>query len=151
AVTRCVAGMLLIVACVSPAAAEERQQNPKYGTMRLGPLYLSIVVQANAGYDTNVYNTPAQLGGQTVTVTPTVTAVLPVTRHARLRGTGSVLPQYFYKEASERHTDLYGTLLAEVDVGPVTAYGGVGGGRYRQRFSLEIDERLLRHESSTTF
>jgi hypothetical protein len=34
----------------------------------------------------------------------------------------------------------------EVDVGPFTAYGGVGGGHYHQRFTLEIDDRLLRHE-----
>jgi len=143
--------MLLGVAFASSAAAQERQPGPKYGTIRLGPLYLSVVVQATAGYDTNVYNTPTALGDQSVTVTPSLQAVLPLTRHARLRGTGGIVPQYFSKQASERHTDVFGTALAEVDIGPLTAFGGVGGGRYRQRFSLEIDQRLLRHESNDTF
>jgi hypothetical protein len=33
----------------------------------------------------------------------------------------------------------------------VTVYGGIGGGRYRQRFTLEIDDRIQRHESGDTF
>lgn len=145
---------LLVPLSASVASSQERQaspERPKYGSIRVGPLYLSLRLTLTAGFDSNVYNTPTPLGDESVSLTPTVQAVLPMTRRARIKATGGIVPQYFHKEASQRHTDLLGNLLGEVDLGPLTAFGGFGGGRYRQRFSLEIDERLLRHESTNTF
>lgn len=142
---------VLLPVWVSAAGAQGTPEKPKYGSFRFGPLYLSLRLQLTAGFESNVYNTPTPVGDDTVTLVPSLQAVLPVTRRARIRATGGILPSYFHREASERHTDLLGNVLGEVDVGPLTAFGGFGGGRYRQRFSLEIDERLLRHESNNTF
>lgn len=114
--------------------------------MRLGPFYLSLRVPFAAGVDNNVYNTPQGTSDQSASVTPTLQAVLPVTRRARIRGTGGIVPQYFHREASQRYTDVFGDVRGEVDVGPITAYGGIGGGHYHERFTLEIDDRILRHE-----
>jgi hypothetical protein len=148
AVPTLLAAMLLTASAAGTARAQERQ---KYGKLRFGPLYLTPGLGVTAGVDNNVYNDPAGTADRALTVLPTLTAVLPLTRHARLRGTGGVAPYYFYKEASQRHTDVFGTAVAEVDVSLLTLYAGVGGGRYRERFSLEIDERLLRRESSSLF
>src|SRR4029077_13419526 len=51
----------------------------------------------------------------------------------------------------DAHTDIVGDTRPEVDIGPLTPFGGVGAGRYYQRFSLEIDQRLLRHQRSDVF
>jgi hypothetical protein len=144
-------GLLAAIAAVSlsvvaPLRAEEPKD--KYGKLHVGPLYLTPRLTVTAGVDNNVYNTPVGVQDRAVAVTPGLDAVVPVTRHARLRGSGGVAPHYFDQEESQRFTDVFGTAGAEVEVGPVTVRGGIGGGRFRQRFSLEIDERLLRHESS---
>jgi len=127
-------------------AQEQSRERPKYGSVHLGPFYLSLHVPFAAGVDSNVYNTPDPTSDQSASLTPTLQAVLPLTRRLRIRGTGGVVPQYFHREASERYTDLFGDVRGEVDVGPITAYAGIGGGHYHERFTLEIDDRLLRHE-----
>jgi hypothetical protein len=121
-----------------------------YGKVRVGPVYLTPTLVVLAGVDNNVYNQPAGIPDESVTVTPGVRAVVPVTRHARLKAGGGVTPYYFHKEASERHTDVFGDVGAEIDLGPLTAFGSVGAGRFRDRFSLEIDERLLRRTRTNT-
>jgi putative beta-barrel porin BBP2 len=140
--------IFLIAACDGAALGQERRDKPKYGTFRLGPFYLVPRLAFTAGVDSNVYNTPTGTSDEAVAVTPNLQAVLPITRRARIKGTGGIVPYYFHKEAKERHTDLFGQVLAEVDVGPLSVFGGVGSGKFRQRFSLEIDERLLRHEKN---
>jgi len=142
---------LLVTASEPIAHAQERPQKSKYGPLRLGPFYLTPRVGVTAGVDSNVYNTPTPISDESVTVTPILQVVLPIGRRLRLKGTGGIAPQYFHRESSQRFTDLFGNVLGEVDAGPLTVFGGVGGGRYRQRFSLEIDERILRHETSNTF
>jgi hypothetical protein len=131
--------------------AQETREKPKYEGMRLGPLYLSVVAPFSAGVDNNVYNTPEGISDQSASITPTLHVVLPLTRRTRIRANGGVVPQYFHRESTQRYTDLFGDVRGEVDVGPVTAYAGVGAGRYRQRFTLEIDERLKRHQTSDIF
>jgi Putative beta-barrel porin 2 len=139
-----VALLLMVPAVLS--AQEEGKQKYKYGSFRVGPVYLSLRAPFSVGVDSNVYNTPDGTSDESASVTPTLLAVVPLTRHARIKGSGGVVPQYFHREASQRYTDLFGDVRGEVDAGPLTAFGGVGGGRYRQRFSLEIDDRLLHHE-----
>jgi hypothetical protein len=143
--------ILVLLALTEGAGAQERQERPKYGTFRLGPLFLTPRLGFRAGVDDNVYNTPTGLSDQSLSATPTLQAVLPVRRRARLKATGGLVPQYFHREASERYVDAFGTTIMELDVGPLTAFGGVGGGNYRQRFSLEIDDRIRRHETNNVF
>jgi len=144
--------LLAVLLCGSPLAAQDATTDkPKYGTFRLGPMYLSMVVPFSAGVDSNVYNTPDGVTDNAATITPTLHAVLPLTRRARVRTSRGVVPQYFFREASERHTDVFGDVRGELDLGPFQAFGGIGGGRYRERFSLEIDERMLRRSSSVLF
>jgi hypothetical protein len=131
-------------------AQEAGHEKPKYGTVHLGPVYFSLSVPFSAGVDDNVYNTPLGVSDETASITPTLQAVIPLTRHARIRANGGIVPQYFHRESSERHTDIFGDTRGEIDVGPITAFGGIGAGRYFQRFSLEIDQRLLRHQRSDT-
>jgi len=141
------AAISILVLWSSGAGAQEQpRERSKYGSLHLGPVYFSVRVPFAAGVNSNVYNTPDGTSDQSASITPNLQAVLPVTRHARIRGAGGIVPQYFHREASQRYTDRFGDVRGEVDVGPLTAYGGFGAGRYRQRFSLEIDDRLLRHE-----
>jgi hypothetical protein len=107
-----------------------------------------VAIPFAAGVDNNVYNTPEGISDQSASVTPTLQVVVPVTRRARIRANGGIVPQYFQRETTERYTDVFGNVRAEVDAGPLTAFTGIGGGRYRQRFTLEIDDRLKRHQSS---
>jgi hypothetical protein len=132
----------------SPALAQDQGgERSKYGSVRLGPVYLSLRAPFTVGVDSNVYNTPEGTSDRSATIGPTLQAVLPVTRRARIKASGSIIPQYFHREASQRYTDLSGDVRGEVDVGPATLFGGIGGGRYRQRFTLEIDDRVQRHET----
>jgi hypothetical protein len=126
-----------------------RHSNP--GKFRLGPLYLTPAVTVLAGVDNNVYNTPTGIADESVTVRPSLRAVLPLTRRARLTGTGGVAPYYFHQQASQRHTDIYGDVRGDLYLGPFGLFGGIGAARYRERFSLEIDERLLRRTQSDFF
>jgi putative beta-barrel porin BBP2 len=148
---RAAAPLVLMLASSTVMAQEKGGETSKYGSVRLGPVYLSVRAPFTLGVDTNVYNTPDPTSDQSASVTPTLQAVLPVTRHTRIRGSGGVIPQYFHREATQRYTDLFGDVRGEVDVGPLTAYGGIGGGRHRQRFTIEIDDRIERHEKSDTF
>jgi hypothetical protein len=69
----------------APAAAQDQsRERPKYGSVRLGPVYLSLRVPFAAGVDSNVYNTVDGVSDQSASLTPTLEAVLPVTRRARI-------------------------------------------------------------------
>lgn len=102
--------------------------------------------------DDNVYNTErAQTADEAVVVTPSLEVVVPVGRRFRVRSLGSVMPHYFVSEKSQRHTDRYGRVGVEGELSRLGAFAWRGEGRYRQRFSLELDERLARKESSWGF
>lgn len=143
--------MAIVTLGAAGAATGATSKDPKYGKIRVGPVYLTPRLTVTAGVDNNVYNTPAGVADQSVAVIPGLDAVIPVTRHARIRASGGIAPHYFDKEASQRFTDVFGTAGAEADAGPLTVRAGRGAGHYRERFSLEIDDRLLRHESSDYF
>jgi hypothetical protein len=139
-----VAGIVALALSITHVSAQER---PKKGGIRLGPFQVSAVAPFTAGVDSNVYNTPAEVGDESFTIAPTLQVLLPLGRRIRIISSGGIAPYYFNTEKSQRHTDIFGTTRAEVDVGPFTVFGGVEGARYRQRFSLEIDERLRRNVS----
>jgi hypothetical protein len=105
-------------------------------------------VLRNAGVDTNVFNDESsEVADETIVLSPTLDALLPVGRRLRLKGHGGLGFNYFRQASSERSTDRFGSGELELDVGPLTLFFGGGGGRYRQRFSIEIDQRLARRES----
>jgi hypothetical protein len=121
----------------------------KYGKLRLGPLFLTPRLSINAGVDDNVYNSEqAPTADEAFVVTPSLEVVIPVGRRFRVRSLGSLVPHYFVSEKSQRHTDRYGRVGVEGEASRFGAFAWRGEGRYQQRFSLELDERLAREESS---
>lgn len=123
---------------------------PEYGRTRLGPLYLTLRATLSAGIDDNVYNSAtAVVSDESVTLVPGIEVVLPLTRRARIKSSGGLAPHFFATEKAERHTDRFGSVGAELDLGPFSAAASRGAGRFRERFSLEIDERLSRDETVT--
>ena len=135
------ASVILALAPSLSAQTTERQ-----GRFQLGPLWLTPkVVLKNAGVDDNVFNEAGEgTSDRQAVLTPSLDAKLPIGRRLRLLGTGALGLNWFQREDSERSTDLTGNGRAEVDLGPITVFGTLGGGRYKQRFSVEVDRRLER-------
>jgi hypothetical protein len=140
----------LALAALVPAAAAVAEEAPKPdGRFKLGPVYLTPrIFLRNAGVDTNVFNAESgEVADTSVTLSPMLDAVVPVGSRLRLSGDGRLGFNYFRREKSERSTDMVGSGLAELYVGPLVLFGGAEAGRFRQRFSIEIDERLERREA----
>ena len=114
----------------------------------MGPVYLTPKLQLkNAGVDTNVFNQRTdEIADTSVVLSPTVLAAWPIGRRLRLTGEGHVDLNYFRRQSSERSTDFGGEGRAEVDISRFTLFGAGGGGQSRQRFSIDVDQRVLRHE-----
>ncbi len=130
----------------SASATLDAQTTERQGRFQLGPLWLTPkVVLRNAGVDDNVFNeTGAGTSDRQAVLAPSLDAKLPLGRRLRLLGSGALGLNWFQREDAERSTDLTGTGRAEVDTGPFTLFGTLGGGRYKQRFSVEVDRRLER-------
>src|SRR5436309_4663766 len=137
-----------LVAGALPASAAEREKKKRPGRFRVGPVYLTPKLQLkNAGVDTNVFNQrTGEVPDNSVVLSPTMLAAWPVGRRLRLTGEGHVDLNYFRRQTDERSTDFGGEGRAEVDIGPFTLFGAGGGGQSRQRFSIDLDQRVLRHE-----
>jgi hypothetical protein len=137
-----------LVASALPASAAEREKKKRPGRFRVGPVYLTPKLQLkNAGVDTNVFNQRTdEIADTSVVLSPTVLAAWPIGRRLRLTGESHVDLNYFRRQSSERSADFGGEGRAEVDVGPFTLFGAGGGGQSRQRFSIDLDQRVLRHE-----
>jgi hypothetical protein len=101
-----------------------------------------------AGVDTNVFNQPGTPVPDTgFVLSPGATARYAPGRRLQLEGTGGLNVNYFRREGSERFVDRFGEARAELAMRRFTLYGRIGGGQYRERFSIEIDERVLRQEA----
>ena len=137
----------MLTAGTLPAAAAERQKK-RPGRFRVGPVYLTPkLALRNAGVDTNVFNQrTGEISDTTVVLSPILEGALPVGRRLRLTGETHVDLNYFRRQHSERSTDFGGEGRAELDFGPFTLFGAGGGSQSRQRFSIDIDQRVLRHE-----
>ena len=137
-----------VVASALPASAAEREKKKRPGRFRVGPVYLTPKLQLkNAGVDTNVFNQrTGEIPDTAVVLSPAVLAAWPVGRRLRLTGESHVDLNYFRRQNSERSTDFGGEGRAEVDIGRFTFFGAGGGGQSRQRFSINLDQRVLRHE-----
>jgi hypothetical protein len=137
-----------LVASALPASAAEREKKKRPGRFRVGPVYLTPKLQLkNAGVDTNVFNQRTdEIPDTSVVLSPTVLAAWPIGRRLRLTGESHVDLNYFRRQSSERSTDFGGEGRAEVDVSRFTFFGAGGGGQSRQRFSIDVDQRVLRQE-----
>ncbi len=143
--------LALVLALGTPLlawAADSEAPKKRPGRYKIGPVYLTPKLELkNAGVDTNVFNKSAGGAGDTqVVLSPGVGAVLPVGRRLRITGRGFLDLNYFQRESTERSTDRAAEGRVELDVGPFTLFGAGGGGQYKQRFSIDLDERLLRQE-----
>jgi hypothetical protein len=67
-------------------------------------------------------------------------------RRLRVTSLAFLEVSYFHREGDESFTDFYGDGRAELDLGPLTFFGGGGGGQFHNRFSIDVDERLKRQE-----
>lgn len=142
-----VAGMALAVLAVS-ASAFAQPPRTKPGRYRIGPLYVTPSIQLrNAGVDTNVFQTLEDpVRDQVLIVGPRLDGTMDIGRRLRLKGYGLLDFNYYRTQGNERSTDFFGGGDGELDLGPFTLVGGGGGGQFEQRFSIDIDERLLRQE-----
>jgi len=143
-----VAAALVASALPAVAAEREREKKKRPGRFRVGPVYLTPKLQLkNAGVDTNVFNQRTdEIADTSAVLSPAVLIAWPIGRRLRLTGETHVDLNYFRRQSSERSTDFGGEGRAEVDIGRFTFFGAGGGGQSRQRFSIDLDQRVLRHE-----
>lgn len=126
-------------------AAEPRKRAVR---LSLGPFQLSPRLELrNAGVDTNVFNTRTHLVRDTsATLRPSAVVTARVGRRLRMAGNGYFDLVYFRRRRSERSVDFGAEARADLAVGRVTLFAEGGGLQARQRFSIDLDPRLLRQE-----
>ncbi|HET9314315.1 MAG TPA: outer membrane beta-barrel protein [Vicinamibacteria bacterium] len=136
------------VGLLALAASASAQERKKPGRYKVGPLYVTPRLEVrNAGVDTNVFQTLTDEVRDTVLiVSPRLDGGMVVGRRLRLSGYGLLDLNYYRTQGNEGSTDFFGGGDAELDLGPFMLLGGGGGGQASQRFSIDIDERLLRQE-----
>jgi hypothetical protein len=127
------------------ARAQIRVAPLELARFHVGQLELTPTFEVtNLGIDNNVFNDSRNRRDANLIVSPGLRAFLPVGRRLRLGGNGRVDFGWFPREGGESYADVRGASDAELDLGPVTLIAGASGGRQRQRFSIEIDDRILR-------
>jgi Putative beta-barrel porin 2 len=136
------------LAVTASAYAAESRKKP--GRFQWGPLYFTPrLLVKDLGFDTNVYHTlrnPTR--DALIVVTPRVDGTLLLGSRFRASGFGYVEENYYQRQDAERSTNFYGQGRAELDLGPLTFFGGGGGGQFTQRYSIELDDRLKYQEKS---
>ena len=118
------------------------------GRFKLGSVYLTPTLAVrNLGWDNNVFNSGS--GGFQDThavVAPGLRFVWPPNERLKVWGNGGFNIAYFGRAASERYVEIFGSGNFQLEGRRLVLFGGGGGGRYRGRFSIEIDERLRRND-----
>jgi hypothetical protein len=119
--------------------------------VRLGPVALApTLTLSNLGWDSNVFNQPSNLDPPddvTAVLTPEVQAWVRLGR-ARLSARGNVAFVYFRDHENEGSVDFDEEARLEMPMARLRPYVAGRWARARQRFSYEIDQRILRHENS---
>jgi hypothetical protein len=140
-----VAALAVGLPAVPGTAQEPRRPSGRY---RVGALELTPrLVLKNAGVDTNVFHTLQDpVRDQVVVFGPRLDGALRVGRRLRATGTTWVDFNYFHREDDESSTDFYGGGDVSWTFPHFDLFGGGGGGQFTQRFSIDVDERLLRQE-----
>ena len=129
-------------------SAQQQETPGSAREMKLGALTLTPAVEFVSGSDSNVFNTPDQPRSDFMwTLSPKTTAALRV-GPARLTAKGSADLVYFQQSVSERSVNTDTSIKVAVPLNRVQPYVSVSFLRTRQRPSLEIDARSLRHEES---
>jgi hypothetical protein len=128
----------------SPEEKERRENRRNPGRHRWGPLYYTARLQLkDASYDTNVFHTLANPTADAVVVlSPRLEATLVLGPRLRVTGYGFLEQVYYRREDEESATNFFGNGRADLDLGPVTLFGGGSGGQFTERFSIELDERI---------
>jgi hypothetical protein len=125
----------------SASVAESRKKPGRY---QWGPLFFTPrLLVKDLGFDTNVYHTlrnPTR--DALIVVTPRVDGTLLLGSRFRASGFGYLEEYYYQRQDTERSTNFYGQGRAQLELGPLTFFGGGGGGQFTQRYSIELDERL---------
>jgi hypothetical protein len=139
--------LLLSVSATAAGQAHERKARP--GRYKIGPVYLTPALELRqAGFDSNVYNTESNAVSDAVVVLrPKLNLAFPVGRRLRNTATGALDFNVFRRSRSENSVDSSIEGRTEMDVGPCTLFTQGGLLNARQRFSIEVDERLQRRES----
>jgi hypothetical protein len=143
------AGLLAALAVLALAHAAQGAERPaRRGRFRLGPFHLTPRFELrNAGVDTNVFATRTDPIPDTAVVgRASLDGFLPVGKRLLFSGDGYLDLNYFRREESERSLDFGGEGLAELQAGRFRLFGGGGGLQAKQRFSVEVTERVLRQE-----
>jgi len=133
----------------SPALAQITIVVPEpAGRFKLGSVYLTPTLAVrNLGWDNNVFNSGS--GGFRDThaiVAPGLRFVWPPNERLKVWGNGGLNIAYFGRATSERYVEIFGSGNFQLEGRRLVLFGGGGGGRYRGRFSIEIDERLRRND-----
>jgi hypothetical protein len=143
------AAATLLAFAAAPAAAQYNKTEPPKTSFRVGPLRLQPKLELrHAGSDSNNTLDPTNPTADTsVFLRASLEGFVPAGRRVRLYGEGWLDWTYFRRSEGERSTDAGGQGHVELDVGPLTLTAGGGGLQARQLYSIDIDERIQRHES----
>jgi hypothetical protein len=123
----------------------ERRENPKnWGRHRWGPLYYTARLQLkDASYDTNVFHSLVNPTADAVVVlSPRLDGTLALGPRLRITGYGFLEQVNYRRENEESSTNFFGEGRADLELGPLTLFGGGSGGQFTQRFSIELDDRI---------
>jgi hypothetical protein len=114
------------------------------GRHQWGPLYFTPRLQLkDAGYDTNVFHSLSNPTEDAVIVlSPRVDGTLFLGSRLQVTGYGFLEQVYYRRENEESATNFFGEGRADLELGPVTLFGGGSGGQFTQRFSIELDDRV---------
>ena len=145
------AAALAVALFVAPAAvAQSSEGTTKKGSYRVGPFWLTPkVVLYNAGNDSNVYNDEVDpVAAGSGSLRPSLEALLPLGKSLDLKANGSLGWSWFKDQEGQGSVDKALSGEAVLRVGPLSFNANAGKGWARQRFSIEIDERLDRTDES---
>ncbi len=147
------AGLAVLLAAALlalPAAAQSSEGATKRGSYHVGPFWLTPkVVLYNAGNDSNVYNDEVDpVAAGSGSLLPSLEVLLPVGKTLDLKANGSLGWSWFKDQDGQGSVDRALSGEAVLRVGPLSFNANAGKGWARQRFSIEIDERLDRTDES---
>ncbi len=144
------AALLLLLPC--PSRPDDPAPEPP-GRFRAGPFWLTPRFEIrSAGYDANVYN--AQTGAvsdPSFVIAPGLVVALPLGRRLRLEARGLLTWNWFEGEATERSLDRDTSLRAEIEFSRLELFAELGTSQAKQRFSLDLDERLVHDDTKKGF
>jgi hypothetical protein len=135
----------LLVGAAGARAQYTRSELPQ-SRFQVGPLGLAPrLALLNAGRDTNVYQREQATADNSIVLRGTLRGVATPRQRARLAGESWLDCGLYFREDSETAFDPGGQLRAELDVSTFTVVLGAGALRARQRYSIDVDQRV-RHD-----